>query len=106
MFVTVRLASSSRQDLILIPDRAIAFDQSKRFVFVVGADNKVEYREVSLGTDFGNESVVLKGLSVGDRVIIDGIQRVGPGATVAPEEMKNVSPSDDAHPPTLATKSK
>lgn len=103
MFVTVRLASSSRQDLIVIPDRAIAFDQSKRFVFVAGADNKVEYREVSLGTDFGNESVVLKGLSVGDRVIVDGIQRVGPGATVAPEERKNVSPGDDAHQHTLAT---
>lgn len=88
MFVTVRLASGRKQDLIMIPDRAVGFDQSKRFVFVVGAENKVEYRELVLGTDFGNESVVLKGLSRGDRVIVDGIQRVGPGAVVAPEEIK------------------
>jgi len=90
MFVTVRLASSRRQDLIIIPDRAVGFDQSKRFVFVVGAENKVAYRELVLGTDFGNESVVLKGLSLGDRVIVDGLQRVGPGAVVAPEEVKTL----------------
>ena len=90
MFVTVRLASSRRQDLIIIPDRAVGFDQSKRFVFVVGAENKVAYRDLVLGTDFGNESVVLKGLSPGDRVIVDGLQRVGPGAVVAPEEVKTV----------------
>jgi multidrug efflux system membrane fusion protein len=88
MFVTVRLASSRRQDLIIIPDRAVGFDQSKRFVFVVGAENKVAYRELVLGADFGNESVVLKGLSPDDRVIVEGLQRVGPGAVVAPEEVK------------------
>jgi multidrug efflux system membrane fusion protein len=88
MFVTVRLASSGRQDLIIIPDRAVGFDQSKRFVFVVGPENKVAYRELVLGTDFGNESVVLKGLFPADRIIVDGLQRVGPGAVVAPEEVK------------------
>lgn len=95
MFVTVRLASSTRQDLIIIPDRAIGFDQSKRFVFVVGPENKVAYRDLVLGTDFGNESVVLKGISPGDRVIVDGLQRVSPGAIVAPEEIS----------PLLATRS-
>jgi membrane fusion protein, multidrug efflux system len=87
MFVSVRLASSRERDLILIQDRAIGFDQSKKFVFVVSAKNKVEYREVDLGRELGGQRVVLKGLEAGDRVIVDGVQRVHPDVTVSPKEV-------------------
>lgn len=86
MFVSVRLASSRERDLMFIPDRAIGFDQSKKFVFVVSAENKVKYREVETGRELGGQRVVLKGIEVGDRVIVDGVQRVRADATVIPQE--------------------
>jgi multidrug efflux system membrane fusion protein len=87
MFVSVRLASSRVWDLTLIPDRAIGFDQSKKFVFVVSTENKVGYQEIELGRELGGQRVVLKGLQAGDRVIVDGVQRVHPDATVSPQEV-------------------
>ena len=92
MFVSVRLASSRERDLMLVPDRAIGFDQSKTFVFVVAAGNKVVYREVDLGRELGGLRVVAKGLSAGDRIIVDGVQRVRADAVVAPQEVATVPP--------------
>ena len=86
MFVSVRLASSAMSTALLIPDRAIGNDQSKRFVFVVGADSKAVYREVSLGQQVDRQRIVLSGLSAGDRVVVDGLQHVQPNASVAPTE--------------------
>ena len=86
MFVSVRLASSAPSTALLVPDRAIGSDQSKRFVFVVGADSKATYREVNLGASVNHERIVLSGLSAGERVIVDGLQHVQPNATVAPTE--------------------
>ena len=69
----------------LVPQSAIGNDQSKRFVFVVGAGDKAEYRPVELGPDIDGNRVVLSGLKQGDRVILDGLQKLGPGAPVAPQ---------------------
>ena len=86
MFVSVRLASSAPATALLVPDRAIGSDQSKRFVMVVGDDSKATYREVSLGASVNHERIVLTGLKAGERVIVDGLQHVQPNATVAPTE--------------------
>jgi multidrug efflux system membrane fusion protein len=86
MFVTVRLASGSSERAMLIPDQAVSFDQSKKFVLVVGTDNKVAYREVELGQSVGPERIALGGIQPGERVIVDGIQHVMPGMVVAPQE--------------------
>jgi multidrug efflux system membrane fusion protein len=94
MFVSVRLASSRVRDLTLIPDRAIGFDQSKKFVFVVSAGNKVEYREIESGRELGGQRVVLKGLAAGDRIIVDGIQRVHPDSPVSPQEVVPPAPAE------------
>ena len=96
MFVSVRLASSRERDLVVIPDRAIGFDQSKQFVFVVSRENKAEYRLVELGHELGGQRVVLKGLTPGERIIVDGIQRVRADAPVVPSE---VTPPADASQP-------
>ena len=85
MFATIRLATGERTAL-LVPDRAIGFDQSKKFVYVVGADDKVAYRTVELGRQLRSERVVLSGLAAGDRVIVDGVQHVRPDIIVAPSE--------------------
>jgi multidrug efflux system membrane fusion protein len=88
MFVTIQLATGGERDALLVPDRAVGFDQSKKFVYVVGADNKVAYRAVELGKQVRSDRVVLGGLEPGDRVILDGVQHVRPAASVAPTEEK------------------
>ena len=86
MFVSVDLASAEDRQALLVPERAISFDQSKKFVYVVDSASKAAYREVELGKQLRNERVVENGLQVGDRVIVDGVQRVQPGVSVDPTE--------------------
>jgi multidrug efflux system membrane fusion protein len=87
MFVSVKLAGGAERQALLVPERAISFDQSKKYVFVVGADNKVVYREVSLGQQVVNQRLVLSGLQPGERVVVDGVQRVRPSDVVVPTEL-------------------
>jgi multidrug efflux system membrane fusion protein len=93
MFVSVRLANGREHPELLIPDRAVGFDQSKKFVYVVGDDNKVAYREVELGKQVQSQRVALKGVRPGDRVIVDGVQRVRPEIVVEATESAPSSPS-------------
>ncbi len=86
MFVQVKLASANDAQVLLVPERAIGNDQSKKFVFVVGADNKVAYREVALGQQVEGRRVVLSGIEAGERVITDGLQHVRPSAIVQAKE--------------------
>lgn len=88
MFVSVKLASSDAIDVLLVPERAISNDQNKKYVYVVGDDNKVSYREVVLGSQAREGlRIVLSGLQPGDRVIVDGIQHVKPDIKVKVEEL-------------------
>jgi len=91
MFVSVRMGGSTVDNALLVPETAIGNDQSKRFVFVVGADNKAEYREVTLGSTVDGKRVVVSGVKPGDRVILDGLQKLAPGAAVAPQPVKTAS---------------
>ncbi len=91
MFVTVRLANADDSNVLLVPEAAVGNDQSKRFVYVVGADNKAVFREVTLGQSVRGKRVVLAGLTSGDRVILDGLQRVTPGDIVAPHLINTAS---------------
>ena len=87
-FVRVRLGHAKAQDAVLVSERAVGTDQSKRFVLVVGADNKANYREVVLGPSIDGLRVVNAGLEPGERIVVNGLQRVRPGAVVAPQESK------------------
>jgi multidrug efflux system membrane fusion protein len=72
---------------LLVSERAIGTDQNKKFVMVVGEDSKATYREVTLGTSINGLRVVSKGLKAGDRVIVNGLQHIRPGALVAPQQV-------------------
>jgi membrane fusion protein, multidrug efflux system len=85
MFVSVRMGNGTLDDALLVPESAIGNDQSKRFVFVVGDGNKAEYRTVQLGPHVDGNRVVLSGVRAGDRVILDHLQRLTPGAPVQPQ---------------------
>jgi multidrug efflux system membrane fusion protein len=91
MFVTVRLANADDSNVLLVPEAAVGNDQSKRFVYVVDPNNKATFREVTLGQSVRGKRVVLAGLTSGDRVILDGLQRVTPGDTVAPHPISTAS---------------
>ena len=70
---------------LLISERAVGTDQNKKFVMVVDKDSKAEYREVALGVSIDGMRVVTGGLHAGERIVVKGLQRVRPGALVAPE---------------------
>ena len=84
MFVSVRLASVRDKSAILVPEAALGNDQSKRFVFVVDRRDHADYRAVALGEEVSGERVVTSGLRDGDRVIVNGLQKVQPGTLVDP----------------------
>src|SRR5215510_519949 len=83
-FGRVRLIGSAPYEALLIPDTAIATDQSRKIVFVVKDDDTVEARTVTLGPLEDGLRVIRTGLNGEDRVIVDGIQRARVGAKVAP----------------------
>lgn len=85
MFVSVRLGAGTTQTAMLIPERAVLSDLNKKFVYVVGAGDKADMREVKLGSTVGGRRIVLSGLKSGDRVIVDGVQHVAQGAPVMTE---------------------
>jgi multidrug efflux system membrane fusion protein len=84
LFVRLRVAGSGRSRAVLIQDRAVGTDLDKKFVYVVGDDNTIQYRPVALGPIADGLRVVRSGISAGDRVVINGLQRVRPGAKVEP----------------------
>jgi len=71
----------------LVAEKAVGTDQNRKFVYVVAANNQTEYRPVQLGATVGELRVVTSGLKAGERVIVDGLQRVRPGAPVAPQDV-------------------
>jgi RND family efflux transporter MFP subunit len=84
-FGRVRLIASAPYEALLLPDTAIATDQSRKIVFVVKDDNTVEAKPVVLGPLDGGLRVIREGLKAEDRVIVDGIQRARVGAKVTPQ---------------------
>ncbi|MBI3820362.1 MAG: efflux RND transporter periplasmic adaptor subunit [Planctomycetes bacterium] len=85
-FVNVYLQISERKDAVLIPTEAVQAGQAGSFLFVVQSDETVEVRPVQTGLATGGESIIIKGLAKGERVVRDGLQRLVPGARVAARE--------------------
>lgn len=94
MYVQVEMPQGLLTDVILAPQQGVSRDNRGRpIALVVNADNVVESRELTIVRDRGSDWIVSEGLSDGDRVIIEGVQKTGPGATVVPEE---VEPGEEA----------
>lgn len=83
-FVTVLLEGAKPVEVLAIPRSAVLSDQQGEYVFVVGPDNKAEQRRVQLGQSTTTIAAVTTGLSLGDKVVVEGLQRVRPGQPVAP----------------------
>jgi RND family efflux transporter MFP subunit len=82
LFARIRLLDSAQHEAVLVNDSAIGTDQTVRYVLVVAAGNKVEYRPVQLGPVIDGLRVVQSGLNAGENIVVNGLQRVRPGAQV------------------------
>jgi multidrug efflux system membrane fusion protein len=86
-FAHIRLGHATPTNALLINERAVGTDQSKKFVLVVGDDNKAAYREISLGAPVdGGLRIVTAGLKPNERIVVNGLQRIRPGSLVAPQQ--------------------
>ncbi|MFL6627818.1 MAG: efflux RND transporter periplasmic adaptor subunit [Vitreoscilla sp.] len=94
-FAHLRMGQVKPDAALLINERAVGTDQSKKFVMVVGADDKAQYREVTLGANVDGLRIVTSGLKPGERIVVNGLQRVRPGALVAPQVVA-MRAADDA----------
>jgi RND family efflux transporter MFP subunit len=84
----IRMESPVPYTAVLVPDQAIGTDQSKKFVFVVAADGKPQFREVRPAALFDSMRVVTGNLKPGENVVVEGLQRIQPGMTVTPQVLK------------------
>lgn len=84
-FARVELGQARQSTAILVSDRAIGTDQDKKFVLIVDKENKAEYRQIVPGEEQNGLRIVQSGLHDGDRVIVGGLQRIRPGALIAPQ---------------------
>ena len=94
-FAHLRMGQVKAEPALMINERAVGTDQNKKFVMVVGADDKAQYREVTLGANVDGLRIVSTGLKPGERVVVNGLQRVRPGALIAPQ-MVAMKSADDA----------
>jgi len=93
-FVRVILNGAQRPNAILVPQRAVLEGPKGKFVYVVNGDSKVEVRPVEVGDWQGDEWIVTTGLNPGEKVIVDGVMKIAPGATV-----RVAAPTAPAAPP-------
>src|SRR6266478_257414 len=84
--VRVIIEEKGGDQVVVIPETAVAIDQTGSYVFVVGPDNKVEQRRVRLGAGRDGLAVVEEGVQPGERVVVQGQQRIRAGMTVAPQQ--------------------
>lgn len=97
-FVRVRAAASPKYQALLVPDDAVGVDQGQRYVFVVGADNKAEYRTVKLGPISDGLRVVREGLKPGEQIVVNGLMQVHPGVAVDPQPAAPPAPAPSPKP--------
>jgi membrane fusion protein, multidrug efflux system len=94
-FARVRMGQPKTEPALMVNERAIGTDQNKKYVMVVGDDNKAAYREVTLGVFVDGMRRVTNGLTAGERIVVNGLQRVRPGALLAPK-LVSMTGSDHA----------
>jgi membrane fusion protein (multidrug efflux system) len=91
MFARTRLELKTEKDSILVPQRAVQELQGKSFVWVVGEGDKAAQRPVKVGAEIGSEVIILEGLKSGERLIVEGVQKVRDGAPVQPKTAEQIA---------------
>jgi RND family efflux transporter MFP subunit len=100
MFANVRVLAGPPEQTLLIPDVAIGSDQGYKYVYVVNAEDLVSRRDITTGRAHGALRAVLKGLRPEDRVIVNGLMLLRPGAKVVVQTPESKAQSEKAAAPT------
>jgi multidrug efflux system membrane fusion protein len=95
LFARVRLVGNESPDTVLIEERAVGTDLSRKYVLVVGADDVIDTRFVELGPQIDGLRVIRKGLKPGEVIVVNGLQRVKPGERVAPRRVAMSTGGDE-----------
>lgn len=100
-FVRLRLLGETRPGAVLVPDASIGTDQSNRTVYVVDAENRVTLRTVRIGRLVDGLRVVLSGLDGSEDIVVNGLQRIRPGAPITPNrvDLEQVTAAPAVDPP-------
>ncbi len=85
LFARIRIPLSEKHDAVLVDERAISTDQANKFVLTLTSTNTVAYQPVQLGPLIDGKRVIRSGLEAGDKIVVNGLQRVRPGSPVTPE---------------------
>lgn len=93
MFARVQVPGSLPYEALLVPDTAIGSEQVRKYVMVLGAENTVTQKYVTLGQLANGLRVVKDGLSADDRVVVNGLARIRPGIKVTPQEQGATPPA-------------
>jgi membrane fusion protein, multidrug efflux system len=84
MFARITVDLGLRPNSILVPERSVAELQGKNFMWIIGQDNKASQRAVNVGGQFAENLLILQGLQAGERIVVEGLQKVREGAVVQP----------------------
>jgi len=95
-FARIRIPGSGKYQALLLPDRALGSDQAQKFVYVVNAEKKVEFRPIKIGPMIDGLRVVKEGLKPGEQVIVEGLLRVRPGIVAETKPWETATQSDAA----------
>jgi membrane fusion protein, multidrug efflux system len=98
LFVRVRVPIGTIDRALLVDDTAVAANQTGSYVMVIGKDNVVEQRQVTVGPLEGQLRIVAKGLKVDDKIVIGAVQRAVPGNKVDPEQGQMIAAPDVPKP--------
>jgi RND family efflux transporter MFP subunit len=104
MFGRIRISLPAKEDSILIPERALTDLQGKSFVWVIDSENKARQRGIEVAEDrLGSNAIVLKGLELGERIVVEGLQKLREGAPVQPMAKEKIAvPEAKAETPSPA----
>jgi len=91
LFARIRVPLSERRGALLVEERAIGTDQGQKFVLTLTASNTVDYRSVKIGPVIDGKRIVRSGLEEGEKVVVNGLQRVRPGMAVLAQEVPGSS---------------
>jgi multidrug efflux system membrane fusion protein len=85
LFAHIRIPLSERHEAVLIDEKTIGTDQANKFVLTLTSSNTVAYRQIQLGPVVDGKRIVRSGLEAGEKIVVNGLQRVRPGMAVTPE---------------------
>jgi multidrug efflux system membrane fusion protein len=96
MFARIRVPGSAPYEALLVPDVAIGTEQVRKFVWVIDGDNTAKQKYVTLGSLQGGLRIVKEGVSIDDRVVVNGLNRVRANQKVTPQEQGAAPPAGNA----------